>query len=111
MTDIRLDSDGDLWYEDGLIDTVTDDDEDLQRLQIAFETGLGEWAFDTEAGMPWKAAAATREVAEVLLDGAIRAISDRILGSDSVRGIAFTQVDDHMYVSVETIRGTVTLTP
>ena len=52
MTDVRLDSTDDLYWVDGLLDTVTGDDEILQRVWIALNTGLGEWIFDILFGFP-----------------------------------------------------------
>lgn len=91
MTDIKLDTDGDIWFENGLIDTVEGDEEKLQRLQDALETGLGEWAFDITEGVPYVEAAAERSVNKALLEGSIRIICDRILGENSVRAIEYIE--------------------
>ncbi len=51
MTDIRLDDTGDIWYEGGNVSTVTGVEEVAQSADIAYDTGLGEWAYDTDAGV------------------------------------------------------------
>jgi len=112
VTDIRLNSDGDIWWENGLIDTVTGNEEILQRLQLALETGLGEWSFDTSVGIPYRASTESRAGNEALLEGAIRATCERILGVDSVRALELVRDPSlrHLTVNVDTVYGRVTVT-
>lgn len=61
MTDLRLDADGDLAYENGdcLIvgrrgDEQSEQDEIVQRLGVLLRTHLGEWAFDISSGVDYR---------------------------------------------------------
>jgi len=88
MTDVLLDSLGDLAWEDGLLSTVEGDDEILQRAWIALNTGLGEWAFDTSFGFPYKQIARQgKPVDRVFIEGAVRAVVEPITGVGSIRKI------------------------
>jgi len=111
MTDILLDSLGDIAYSNGLISTVEGDDEVLQRLWIALNTGLGEWAFDTSFGFPYKQISQQGKLLDrVYVEGAVRAVAEPIIGQGAITEIdidhnAATQV---LTISVDSIYGSVT---
>lgn len=111
MTDVLLDDTGDLYYKDGLIDTVDGDEEILQRVWIAMNTGLGEWAFDTAFGFPYKQFTSTRGVPELLIEAATRAVVEPITGDGSIRDIEILHdpVLKELTVTVDTIYGAVTV--
>lgn len=112
MADIKLNSDGDIWWENGRIAVVTGDAAVLQELQLALEMGLGEWAFDTAAGIPYRATTESRDGNEALLEGAIRATATRILGPEAVQAVELIRDPStaHLTVNVDTIYGRVTVT-
>lgn len=53
MSDIALDSDGDLLITKGALSLVIGDDAIVQNLQIRLQFFLGEWFLDTRLGMPY----------------------------------------------------------
>lgn len=114
MTDIKLthNSDGsygDITWTNGEIDTVTDEEEILQRVWIALNTGRGEWAFDTDFGFPYRQLTERRGVDKVLIEGMVRSVIEPITGAESIRAIeiehdALTKV---MTITVDTDYGIV----
>ena len=53
MSDIALDSDGDLLIENDALVLVEGDDAIVQHLSIRFRFVLGEWFLDTRLGIPY----------------------------------------------------------
>ena len=53
MSDIALDSDGDLLIENNSLVLVKGDDAIVQHLTIRFRFFLGEWFLDTRLGIPY----------------------------------------------------------
>lgn len=109
MTDVLLDSTNDLYYVDGLIDTVEGDDEVLQRVWIALSTGLGEWAFDILFGFAYLLIASSRGVSDLIIEGAVRAVVEPITGAGSIRAIEIVREPEisKVTITVDTIYGEV----
>jgi hypothetical protein len=94
MTDVRLDDTDDLYYEGGDVSTVTGLDEVAQSASIAYDTGLGEWAYDTDAGVAYigvlarPGASDAEKVAELRRVGArirnVIAVEEVVLVTDAV---------------------------
>lgn len=64
--------------EDGLIGQVTELDELCQSLKIAVRTYLGEWAFDTAAGVNYRGLIFTRpEDQEAIRQEIVRVVLER----------------------------------
>jgi hypothetical protein len=106
--DIRLDSDHDIWYENGLIDSVSDssvdgvtDTSELQQsLKIAFLTGLGEYAFDTDAGVGYREIVFVKPFDEVR----VRAEMTRVaLGREGVTEVKEIVIDTDFEIRHSTI--------
>ena len=91
MTDVLLDATGDLYWVNGETDTVSGDDELLQRLWIALSTGLGEWAFDTTLGFPYREITQTRPASDDLIKARVRYVCDRVLGDGATVAIEVTR--------------------
>lgn len=74
MTDLLLDSNGDLSITNGLLDLTSTISEDTkQRLSIKFKTYLGEWYLDLSQGIPY--------FEEILKKGASKNLVDSIFKS------------------------------
>jgi hypothetical protein len=103
MTDLLLDSDHDLAWVDGDLVAVTGYQETEQAILQALRTGLGEWAFDTAAGVAYRGGWRVKPLANAVIDADVRRV---ILG---VRGVSrIIKVDivpdfasRHVTVSVE----------
>ncbi len=109
MTDVRLDSTHDLYWVDGLLDTVTGDDEILQRCWIALNTGLGEWAFDTLFGFPYLQITGERGVTDMFIEAAVKLLLEPIIGVGSIKEITIVREPEiqKMTITVDTIFGEV----
>ena len=109
MTDVRLDSTLDLYWVDGLLGTVTGDDEILQRATIALNTGLGEWAFDTLFGFPYLQVTGVRAVTDMFIEAAVNLLLEPILGAGSIKEITIVRVPEtkSATITVDTIFGEV----
>lgn len=113
MTDIRLDDDGDIWFEDGLIDTVEALEELEQSLLIAFQTGLGEYAFDTAAGVGYRQVIFVKPTDETKVRGEMTRVA---LGREGVTAVLEIIIDTDeatrhstISVSLDTIFGDATV--
>lgn len=94
MTDVLLDDTDDLAYEGGNVQAVSGIDELAQSANIAYDTGLGEWAYDTDAGVAFRGvitrpgASDAEIVAELRRVGArirhVTAVSEVVLHRDPV---------------------------
>lgn len=110
MTDIRLDElTHDIWFEDGLIDTVEELAELEQALKIAFLTGLGEYAFDTSAGVGYRQVVFVKPVDETKIRGELTRVA---LARDGVTAVLEIVIDTDevtrhstITVSLDTIYG------
>lgn len=115
MTDLRMDDSGDIWYEDGLIDQVDERDELEQSLLIAFRTGLGEYAFDTEAGVGYRTRVTPKDVSDSARQAEIARVALGREGVTSVREITIETEpvtrDSTIDVRLDTIYGEVTISP
>lgn len=114
MTDIKLSNLGngalgDLVWDNGEIATVDGDDEILQRIWIALNTGRGEWAFDTDFGFPYRQLTERRGVDKVLIEGMVRTVIEPITGPESIRKIEVSHdpLTKLLTISVDTIYGIV----
>lgn len=110
MTDILLDALGDIAYENGLISTVDGDDEILQRLWIALNTGLGEWAFDTSFGFPYKQLITDgKPLDRIRVEGAIRAVAEPIIGKGAITAMEIDHdpITQTLTITVDSVYGSV----
>jgi hypothetical protein len=109
MTDVRLDSTYDLYWVDGLLDTVEGDEEILQRVWIALNTGLGEWAFDILFGFPYLQVTGVRAVTDMFIEAAVRLLIEPITGTGSIRAITIVREPEikKATITVDTIFGVV----
>jgi len=112
MTDILLDAAGDIAWDNGLVSTVSGDDEKVQQLWIHLSIGLGEWAFDTEAGFPYRAATSERGVPDTVLEGWVRRVTDKVLGEGSLIAcdISLDPATKVLTITADTVYGPVTVT-
>ena len=105
MTDLLLNSDYDLAYEAGDLVTVTGHEETQQAIVQALRTGLGEWAFDTAAGVAYRNGWRVRPLANAVIDADVRRV---ILGVRGVARILAVQIEPdydtrHVTVGVEVL--------
>lgn len=112
MTDIKLNADGDFWWENGILGIVRGNDAKLQELQLALEMGKGEWKWDTDAGIPYRVTTNSRDGNEALLEGSVRATCRDVLGQESVLAVEFIRDPEtrHLTINVDTVYGRVTVT-
>lgn len=110
--DLQLDTDHDLEWVNGEIPVVDGDDEILQRAWIALQTALGEWAFDTAFGFPYRELFQSRGVNKVFIVGAVKAVLEPITGFGSIRAIAITHdpLTQQLTIDTDTIYGSVEAT-
>lgn len=87
MTDVRLDDTGDLWYEGGNVDTVEGLEEVAQSASIAYDTGLGEWAYDTEAGVAYLGVLARPGASDAEKVAELRRVGGRIRNVEAVEEV------------------------
>lgn len=91
MPQLKLDDTGDLAYEGGQLLTVDGIDEVTQACGVAYDTRLGEWAYDTEAGVAFleiiRRPAATDQ--EIIAE--LRRVGNRIPGVEEVREVVLTR--------------------
>jgi hypothetical protein len=81
MTDLALDPlTHDLVFEGGDLSTVTDGAEIEQSLKIALLTGLGEWAFDTAAGVAYRNGWRVRPINSALINADVRRVCLGVAG-------------------------------
>jgi len=108
--DIALNSTGDdMAYEAGSLSTVTEIDEIKQSLLIALRTGLGEWMFDTSAGVAYRGIVRTSAPKWPAVEAEIRRVCGGVDGVTKITSVRF----DHnratrsltIYVDVRTIYG------
>ena len=90
MTDLALDALGDLAYSGGQLSTVSGGAEVEQSLQIALETGLGEWAFDTSKGVAYRGGWRTRPINNALINADVRRVCLGVDGIASVDAVVIT---------------------
>lgn len=109
MTDVLLDSTGDLYWVDGLLGTVTGDGEILQRANIAINTGLGEWAFDILFGFPYLQVTGERGVTDMFIEAAVKLLLEPIIGVGSIKEITIVREPEikKATITVDTIYGEV----
>jgi len=118
MTDLLLDETDDLAYVDGDLVVVgaTDDPEDRlaeirQSLQIAYRTGLREWAFDLSAGIAYRGVIRTAAPNWTAIEGEFRRVGEAREGVTRVAEVIFDHDPDARTLSVtirvETIYGPV----
>ncbi len=109
MTDVQLDDTHDLYYVDGLLGTVEGDDEILQRVWIALNTGLGEWAFDTLFGFPYLQITGERGVTDMFIEAAVKLLVEPITGAGSIKAISIVRdpAAQKATITVDTIFGEV----
>lgn len=81
---IEIDSAGRLVTVDGIPETK-------QRVSIVLKAGLGEWAFDTSYGIPWREIAQTRPAPIGAIRANIVAQLLRTPGVDSVDSLIVTE--------------------
>lgn len=123
MTDLKLIDNGDGTYGDledinGELSTVSaaaegeTDEEVLQRIWIALNTGLGEWAFDTSFGFPYRQIIGERGVDKTFIEGKVRTTIERTTGNKSVQDIqiALEPITQKLTIAAHTIYGTVMVT-
>jgi len=112
MTDIKLDSTGDIHWVNGETDTVAGSDEILQAAKIAMDTGRGEWAFDTSFGFPYSQVIGQRGVDETMIEAAVRSTLEPILGDGAIRSIEVTldNVTRQVTINVDSVYGEIEAT-
>lgn len=90
MTDLALDTLHDLAYSGGQCSTVADGDEIEQSLKIALQTGLGEWAFDTAAGVAYRGGWRVRPISNTVIQADVRRVCLGVEGVVSVDAVEIT---------------------
>jgi len=106
--DLQLDTDRDLVFEDGDLATVDGLDELKQRMMIALQTGLGEWAWDTSAGLAYMAirnASASR--GEALAAAEVRRVLLAIDGIQSIQEVSVSRDTGSRHLTVRALVRTV----
>jgi len=106
--DLKLDSlTYDLVYTDGDIETVTGYAEALQRLKVALDTGYGEWAFDTEAGIAYRGVMRNKSAPISAKEAEIRRVVYAVLGPGSIVSLQIDEdrVTRELVGTVNTIYG------
>lgn len=93
MTDLLLDETGDLAYDAGDLQTVTGDDEIAQSSGIAYSTGLGEWTYDTDAGVAFLGVLARKGATDAEIVAELRRVGKRINGVTEVLEVVLTRDD------------------
>jgi hypothetical protein len=103
----------DLLYEGGDLVTISDDDEIKQSLKVALQTGLGEWAFDTAAGVAYRGGWRTRPINNVLIQADVRRVCLGVAGVVRVTAVEVTADsltrEAVVAVEVQTARGLLSL--
>jgi hypothetical protein len=108
--DLKLDSlTHDLVYTDGDLETVTGYAEALQRLKVALDTGYGEWAFDTEAGIAYRGVMRDKNAPRSAKEAEIRRVVYAVLGPGSIVSLQIDEnrVTRELVGTVNTIYGPV----
>jgi hypothetical protein len=91
MPQLKLDSTGDLAYEDGQLLTVDGIDEVVQACGVAYDTRLGEYAFDTAAGVAFLEIIRRPGATDSEIVAELRRVGNRIPGVDEVREVVLTR--------------------
>jgi hypothetical protein len=92
MADLKLNSDGDLAY-DGDLQTVDEYDEIVQSAGIAYDTRLGEWSYDTDAGVAFLEVIRRPGATDQEIVAELRRVGARINGVTQVREVVLTRDD------------------
>jgi len=91
MPQLKLDDTGDLAYENGQLLTVDGIDEVVQACGVAYDTRLGEWAYDTEAGVAFLEIIRRPGATDQEIIAELRRVGSRIPGVDEVREVVLTR--------------------
>jgi len=92
MTDILLDqTTNDLDYTGGALSVVDDIEEVEQALGIAYRTGLGEWPYDTDAGVAYKGTMRAKGVPDSVVVAEIRRVGQAQRRVTEVREVELTR--------------------
>lgn len=92
MTDLMWDNESNDLYFDGDVDTVEGLDEIEQSLRAAYQTGLGEWTFDTDAGLA-VFLIRSRPATDTIIAGEVRRVGERVAGVTEISQIVIRRND------------------
>ncbi len=92
--DLALDlTTNDLAYEAGDLSTVEELDEVIQSVGIGYRTGLGEWGFDTDAGLDYINIIRAKGVPDAIKVAEFRRVGARNSEVTQVREVELTTDD------------------
>jgi hypothetical protein len=91
MPQLKLDSGGDLAYEGGKLLTVDGIDEVTQACGVAYDTRLGEYAFDTDAGVAFLEIIRRPAASDAEIVAELRRVGVRVPGVDDVTEVVLVR--------------------
>jgi hypothetical protein len=106
--DLELDPlTNDLAYEAGDLSTVIELAEVTQSVGIAYRTGLGEWPFDTDAGLDYIGTIRAKGVPDAIKVAEFRRVGARVEGVTQVREVELTDDPDSRDLTVDIALSTI----
>lgn len=91
MPQLKLDSGGDLAYDGVALQTISGIDEVTQAAGVAYDTRLGEWAYDTDAGVAFLEIIRRPGATDREINAELRRVGDRIPRVDEVREVVLAR--------------------